>query len=517
MSSFKPDTDALRQNVEKQKSLCSVLHAVGFVVANFRLYGANHAVTGNSMLEARSLLHTHFQQFGNIEILIKPEAFFVDAEQLDIRTSPSNILRARLQELKVEHLEIISELTDTELENFFILLAGTNTESSASDSSSPDKIFSDAGITNIKSEKFTYQRLTSKEMVVAKTADTIQVDVATEIANQIHDAVTGEKKGEGEKSDTPHFDGKNVTSLVSEACNNLMQDPSNQTQKGRQSTRRMLQQVQKKLESMLEGQGNNELTAAVCTAIDELIEDLEIDGAVAGFIRQKNSYETFEKRILRQIKRALVNEAALAEIREKVIAAGMSEETWQELLFLAKPEKTLHEQQLKNAKERADRLTKLLANVSSVLNSALSPAIASTGQEGTETASTINETRSGLTEAFVHAEARINSLNEMLAPDEKNDKDEAAKSFTKRQICELLAEICQELRQPLTVINGTLEMMAAKFNASQDGAHFEPLVTLSIESCERVDELVAKIIDIAGFPDELNPDAHLLKEIYSRS
>ena len=72
-----------------------------------------------------------------------------------------------------------------------------------------------------------------------------------------------------------------------------------------------------------------------------------------------------------------------------------------------------------------------------------------------------------------------------------------------------VAEIAQELSQPLTVISATLDMLRSQRTGPITTAQGE-LLALAAESSSRLARLVACLMSIAGSPHTLKPDRTLL-------
>jgi signal transduction histidine kinase len=75
-----------------------------------------------------------------------------------------------------------------------------------------------------------------------------------------------------------------------------------------------------------------------------------------------------------------------------------------------------------------------------------------------------------------------------------------------------MAEFGQELRQPLTVIAGTIEMLQKSYFGSLTESQL-PAVEMIAASGHHLDELIDKMVKIAGMPASLPPDLKLLDNV----
>ena len=87
------------------------------------------------------------------------------------------------------------------------------------------------------------------------------------------------------------------------------------------------------------------------------------------------------------------------------------------------------------------------------------------------------------------------------------------KDMSRRRLLELLAEITQEIFQPLSVIRGTNEMLLRGV-LGVIAADQAAMLQLSEASTERMQHLAEQLRDICGNPKGRSPDAKVLDSIY---
>jgi signal transduction histidine kinase len=94
-------------------------------------------------------------------------------------------------------------------------------------------------------------------------------------------------------------------------------------------------------------------------------------------------------------------------------------------------------------------------------------------------------------------------------------KAEQNNGLTKKDILEFLAEMGQELRQPLSVINCTLSLVGeGSLGAVTDQQ--KKMISLATDSAQRLEHLTDKLVDISGVPMALVPDSRILGDMYDR-
>ena len=92
-------------------------------------------------------------------------------------------------------------------------------------------------------------------------------------------------------------------------------------------------------------------------------------------------------------------------------------------------------------------------------------------------------------------------------------RDGKGLKVSRKRLFEVLAEIGQELCQPLAVINCSIEMIAAgslgEVTESQKG-----MLSLAIESSQKLKVLIDNLIEISGVPETKAPDAGIQAALY---
>jgi len=119
----------------------------------------------------------------------------------------------------------------------------------------------------------------------------------------------------------------------------------------------------------------------------------------------------------------------------------------------------------------------------------------------------VGETVSKLTG---HTEARISSMVRKLRDAEKGG---ARTGMSRSTMLKILAEIVQELRQPLAVVMSVIDAVNAGM-LGELSARQGPMFRLMASSASRLDILITKLADISGMPDYLSPDAKIINAVY---
>jgi hypothetical protein len=83
----------------------------------------------------------------------------------------------------------------------------------------------------------------------------------------------------------------------------------------------------------------------------------------------------------------------------------------------------------------------------------------------------------------------------------------------RKKLMVLLAEVVQELCQPLAVINCSIDMIKSKHLGEVSNAQLE-MLDLASTSGERVRLLVDKLLELSGLPRTLTPDSGIQSSLY---
>ncbi|GEM_PF-1806157 len=521
------------------EAVCAVLHSLGYVIANTNLYGIQHKVTQSKKMDSLTLLRNYFKEFGAIDIAMHPDGFLVHNTPIGGQSSPTQLLRGRLSGLGIDNLTLLPELQDVEFDNLINLLAKPSPK--VGDTEACLTLIEAARFTNIKTAKYTYQRLAEDETVTTLSDETPDAEAEAAareaIVKQIFSYLTGDAPTDADlsslcnRSDTADLLAQGIldavgrsdpngqataaslTEALQRACAGMMLNPSSRTQKGRQNVKRILQQVETKLKDQITGNAHaEEASEAISTTVEDLTESLEIEGVVTRFIKQKALAQASEERLRRQVRRASKDETDLEVLREKLFAAGLTEDDWETLVIGGDDAPVDDATAREAAAARAARLLSLVENLKQA-----STANAD-GSRATDTASSqaLILANQQVNESIGDAHAKIQTLKTLLAHPPHPEHEKSSNRITKRKLRNVLAELGQELRQPLTVINATISMTLKKHQAEAPDDPVTSLLELAASSGDQMDILIERMVEIAGFPKELTPDSAILDSLYHR-
>jgi hypothetical protein len=104
---------------------------VGAAIANTRVYGAAHRVTGESVGRAAAEAASALEACGRLDIVVHAQRLFVNAAVVEPDISPIQTFRDCLLQLEVQSLSIPAPLYRSEFEAFLRVLTATREEAEA--------------------------------------------------------------------------------------------------------------------------------------------------------------------------------------------------------------------------------------------------------------------------------------------------------------------------------------------------------------------------------------------------
>jgi signal transduction histidine kinase len=165
----------------------------------------------------------------------------------------------------------------------------------------------------------------------------------------------------------------------------------------------------------------------------------------------------------------------------------------------------------------ASPLPLLLMRLNELLDPAQHPAAAG-GAPPAPVGTLVAELHQGVTTVMAGVEQKLDGLRANMAtvrtlPAQAKPQEVEAQARARRHIITTLAEIVQELRQPLSVIHGSIEMLYAGHLGVVPASQRE-MLELALQSSRRLGAIVDTLSVISGMPATLHPDAQVLDVVY---
>jgi len=288
----------------------------------------------------------------------------------------------------------------------------------------------------------------------------------------------------------------------------LRRDPSATTLKGKRKLVKTLSSIQEELLSWLrekQGEVSDDDETALAESVDSMHDELEIQTLVRDYVKKRGAIEANEARILRYMKSKGMESEGLTDLEQGLLSSGLAVGAWQELLA-----KSGAVGESDGGAGAVGRLAGLLERLQEKAGEGATP-------EGDDTVRNVLQgVEKELAKVVQHTERKIMKLlddvreDDARASDSKNPKPP---KMSRRKLLETLAEIVQELRQPLTVVTCVLDSVGTGSFGSLTPQQTE-LLTTAAAGGVRLTRLVDGLAELSGYPSTLAPDKELQAALY---
>ncbi|MFU8779699.1 MAG: hypothetical protein ACNA71_01580 [Kiritimatiellia bacterium] len=341
---------------------------------------------------------------------------------------------------------------------------------------------------------------------------------------------------------------KEIIAMLQRVYDALTRDPTFHTQKTKKQIHKTLALLEKEISGKLaadpsSSHGDAEDLAQIKDAIETMEDALTIDVLSQEYVKRRGAIDSSEKRILRFMKNKTVDMIEESDLKSRLIASGLSPEDWYALLAksgvtgLALPVGA-------DRGGTVDVAAEVDAPVVGQLDTLIKRVAAEIGVGAADTGLPF-ETQGALPESgggrcavmlrvpeevlqhdlhavqqevnriILHAEKRIEKLiREVEGDDAGGKRDRAHKPVLSQQrLFEILAELGQELCQPLAVINCSVDALLSGMIGEISDVQ-RKMLALSADSSSKLKGLIDKLIAIAGVPESRNVDKAIQASLY---
>ena len=524
-------------------AVLELVRHLGQIMSNTSLYGSQHKVTQQAINKGFEFLNGFFQKWERVSFSLAENSLLADGRQVEMKT---NLLAALLKQLSAIEVGSFSLNRGMSIEDFTKLMELLNTH--------PDKMkamgsFSSAlaqsGVSShVQAKSVVYQLVTEEDVVVNKgeletalsgaggaggdggegsgkksveeiiaflkgTAGEMSMDIEQAAADthQLADLILKAAEVSPEKADLDGGEtlGDIVVGCLRRAYQSMLRDPASKTQQGKKTIAKTLMLLQEDILKGLHdlaGPASDEIAEMVAEAVDEMNNELQVDALASDYVKKRKGIETTEKKILRFMKSTSKDNPEASEaLKEKLIEGGLDAQDWQQLL-------------VKSAEAAIAKAgggvagAEALGSLLSQMNSLFDPKKIAAGKEpeAEQVDRLVTQLEQEVATVTAEAEQKLDQLAKRL-----RDRPEMSRAA----MLAMLAEIGQEICQPLSVVNCAIDMMRRKALGPVSPQQ-EEMLALASESGARLETLANKVIEISGVPQGTKPDAEILDDVYGR-
>lgn len=538
-------TDGTQPGEPQLADMGAVLELVrhlGQIMSNSALYGPQHKVTQQAVSKGFEFLNGFLSKWERVSFSVTENSLLADGRQVEMRNTLMNALLKQLSAIEVGNFSLARGMTIDDFSKLMALLSTPPGKMKAMGS------FSDAlaksGVSHVQARSMVYQLVTEEDVVVNKgelqdalsgagegdngkggegndekrveqiiaflkgTAGEMSMDIEQAAADthQLADLILKAAEVSPEKARLENAEtlGDIVVGCLRRAYQSMLQDPASKTQQGKKAIAKTLMLLQEDLLKGLRdltGPAADQIAGMVADAVDEMNSELQVDALASDYVKKRKGVETTEKKILRFMKAAgQDNPEASEALKDKLIEGGLDAQDWQQLL-------------VKNAEAALAKTggiagAEALGSLLSQMNNLFDPRKISSGKtlEEEQVSGLVTQLEREVATVTAETARKLDQLEKRI-----RDKPE----MSREAMLAMLAEIGQEICQPLSVITCSIDMVRGKALGEVTPPQKE-MLDLAAESGARVEMLGNKLIQISGVPKGMKPDAEILDDVYGR-
>ncbi len=457
------------------------------------LYGLNHKVATAS-LDVSFLVATKFMEYhGPIDFSVETHLLLINGVSTEGSPVASNFI-TRLSGLQLHNFSFQPGFPAAEYRKFFDILI---TPPSQLGDQNGANLVQSLGFKHVQAKAFSYQRVSGESAGNGSAGHPSDPDLAgivsflldcgiaprtSQTAGDIRQLANDPEKladlilntVKTRQGTTSPQNEETLVRLVADCiqkvADQLLADPALKTQKGRKQTKRSLLLLEKALTGRLETLAGESSARALTARLTELAEELDLDALASQYMKGRRATGKAGEKLGRLIDRIQADPEQLAELQDHLIRDGLTPEGWKELTGQTAARAGTTSPEIQDLIAETARQLSLLGHI--------------TG-------------------------ARLTRLRDKLGT------EDTPHQLSRREVLEILAELTQEISQPLTIMNGTVELIRSLRIGPLNESQLE-LLGMASESGDRIAQLVDSLMRIAGTPKTLQPDQDILQAAYAQ-
>jgi hypothetical protein len=528
-----------------------VVQAIGFIIYNnLNSCWLSESDRRNTMAESFNVVTTALERFNEIRFTVSEEELKINGELYELNNQKSKTFATHLSEIGANNFTLIKGFARKEFDELIALMIKRPDEMGAEDAFSA--AINAGGFQNVKCRKVVLREVSEEETIVAKAEleqmttterEKLENDVLAlltdsdkdkrteqitsirqmsedsgKMANLIMQTV-GNQLPEGMAKDKTKT-AEMVVGCLDRAFAALLDDPFSKTQKGKKAIARALENLEKELLGKLEAKPEDAESHEVTSAVERMTERLKMDSIVQDYTRKLKSLEDSEKKILRFMKVQGLERIKDADLQKKLNDEGVDITGWHSLLAKSGTRKAGETDAEENTEQAINQLAELLGKLQEDTKpeadgKPLEEKKKKIADEIQQVISKVDKVTQGtLSKIDNLVEAVTADMGTIDALEEQATQQGKAPRLTRRKMIEVLAEVVQEICQPLAVVNCAVSMLSTN-TLGQVAPQQVEMLNLAADGLARIRMLVDHLEKLAGMPTTLRPDTDIQRSLYS--
>lgn len=499
--------------------------------------------------ECCELLDEVFKDCGEITFGVFENVLKVNDVEVETAGTTAAVLVSQMEALEARNLTLSRGLSSKTFANLLEIMSAHSDELEQLGGFS--SFVADQNFEHVTIRHITYRQVTEEEVVVRKAALDKGASIAESGSNVREDVMAYLKGGATDEEqalaalDSAVSDSAGMAELIIEAARETddgasdrvsansvvtalrrafdgwMKSSGLKTQKGKKALGKSLAGIEESVRDLLKEAGVDvdEESDVLADAVEGMLDELRMDALAAENLKKRKAIETSEKRILRYIRNRGRDGVVGSDLERKLHEGGLGGSNWRELLVRSGVAGTGGEN-VENAAAVAALSSKL-----SVIESDLQRSGKGAGKEDAgELTNALKSVAVDVDALVTNTNRKIQDIIEEYKAEESAAGEEAGavgvaqeaqgrKRMSRKQLYEHLAEIGQEICQPLSVINCSLSMITSGRLGGISNSQ-EDMLKLAAENTEKLKSLADNLMEVTGVPDALEPNSGIRAQIY---
>ncbi len=506
-----------------------VARALGLGLSQMTLYGPDHAVTRDALTQTYSRLDAATASLGEVVLSWPEQDLILNGKIVPQRNALVQGLVSRLRELDISALSFQPGITAGELEKVLQII-GRNVDATES-YSSLEQAFQSHGISHVVIREIRYEAVEAGQVVTdadrAGDAGDHQAehDIAVAWLNdepgqddsvaamamsaamsdpgRMSDIIVDSARS-GEDPQSVESVAARILSNIRRAYDALRTGDFYQGSKGRKELARNLDALGAELVNRTGDDVPAECGPDIANLIGGMMDSLMVESMAADVARQRRVLGENEKRIVRFLKSKEESEVDLEMLSSQMEEAGLS---------AMDLKRFLREGGMSGGGGGSGTAQGGLSDaVSSMQGLAAGGA---SGIDENRMMKILGEVESQIGLFMAATEDKVRGLEEKIKTMREDGEGKAGANSAEEQkeMMRILAEITQEICQPLSVVNCSIDMVREQKLGDLQKSQID-MLDLAATSGQRLSTLVDRLSEITGMPTTLSPESDIIDNLY---
>jgi hypothetical protein len=511
------------------RDIVELIQRMGQTINLSVLYGVRHKVAAGSLESSFAVLRAFLDRHGQALFSVSEGKLLVNGAAAP-ETPLAGSIATRLTDLQLLSFVVEPGFSIEEYRRLVELMvapaARTGVQSEQSDGAA------DLQFEHLQATKFTYQRVAGDGAAPAPTPEQTACAAGLPDLENVMAFLKGDPQADAARSsediralasDAEKLaelilrtvevqaraanlaDGESLCDLVvgcvARAVDRLTGGAAARSAKGRAQIKKSLVMLEESLLQRLHELAGGAAAEAVEKLVTDRVESLDMDALAAKYVRGRRAAEDSADKLRRLILQSGGDAQQMEELRGRLKTQGLDPEGWREL-FIRRAEP---DSRSEDGAEDVRRLVTLMSRMEEVFSRIEK---AGDGKPSDELQELVAAAGRQTERIARRAESSIEKLKRVL------EGDTTVPAITGKALRQILAEIIQDLSQPLQVISMAFSMLETGGAGRKDGNWVE-LLSMARVANQRMAHLIQCMIRIVGTPVILQPDRAVLDAVYN--